>query len=66
MTADHRGGWPGPRKDTLAVRIAPDLNRRLRTHAGPERGALAAAVAGAITEYLERHDAPTPTEPNGE
>lgn len=58
MTAGRRGGWPGPRKETLAVRILPDLNKRLRDHAGPERGALAAAVSAAITEYLDRHSEP--------
>lgn len=52
---ERRGGWPGPRKDTLSVRIAPDLNERLRHHAGPERGALNAVVSEALTQYLDRH-----------
>lgn len=52
----RRGGWPGPRGETLTVRIHPDLNARVRRFAGPKRGALKAVVTAAITEYLDRHD----------
>jgi predicted transcriptional regulator len=52
VTAERRGGWPGPRKPNTNVRLDPALTQRLRDHATATGQTVTAVVEAALSAYL--------------